>query len=275
MSCMFVARDGAQSGASSDFTVCMASRAADWLAEHAEEHAAGAAADLNQYWYSAHTIDVLLQAVKEQTTEGMLKDAARLKVAYVSTPSLFFAMDASERKGSRVLDFDRSLGEGCDDFVFYDYHHPIDLPAELQHAFSLVVIDPPYIEQDVWQKYAQTAKFLLAEGGFVIGTTVIENGKLLEAELGVTPNVFLPSIPNLPYQYATFTNFHSPALSVRNSEVAQDPDEILHASREAALDRGPGSAEAPIRGAGAAYDFEAMLEAELRRTGGGAGAPVP
>ena len=56
----------------------------------------------------------------------------------------------------------------------------------------------------------------------------------------MTPNVFLPSIPNLPYQYATFTNFHSPALSVRNPEVAQDPDEILHASREAALERAGG-----------------------------------
>eukprot|EP01052_Picozoa_sp_SAG31_P007387 SAG31_NODE_352_length_17229_cov_9.658669_12_plen_106_part_00 len=93
---------------------------------------------------------------------------------------------------------------------------------------------------------------------------------LLEGELGVAPNVFLPSIPNLPYQYATFTNFHSPALSARNPEIEQDPDEFLHAPRDTALDRGPGSAEAPIRGAGAAYDFEAMLEAELRRTAGGA-----
>ena len=160
----------------------MSSRAAEWLAQHAEEHAAGAAADLNQYWYSAHTIDALLQAVKDQTAEGMLKDTARLKVAYISTPSLFFALDASERTCSRVLDFDRTLGTGCDEYVFYDYNHPLDLPAELQRAFSLVVIDPPYIEQDVWQKYVQTAKFLLAEGGFAIGTTVIENGALLEAE---------------------------------------------------------------------------------------------
>eukprot|EP01052_Picozoa_sp_SAG31_P007388 SAG31_NODE_352_length_17229_cov_9.658669_13_plen_166_part_00 len=153
----------------------MSARAADWLAEHVEEHAAGAAADLNQYWYSAHTIEALLQAVREQTAEGRLKDSARLKVAYISTPSLFFALDASERAGSRVLDFDRSLGVGCDEFVFYDFNHPTDLPAELQRAFSLVVIDPPYIEQEVWKNYAQTARFLLAEGGSVIGTTVIEN----------------------------------------------------------------------------------------------------
>jgi hypothetical protein len=243
-------------------------RAAQWLAEHAEEHTAGAAADLNQYWYSAHTIDTLVQAVKHQTVANGRSNDARLEVAYISTPSLFFALDVSERTGSRVLDFDRSIGAGCDEFVFYDYHHPTALPAELQHAFLLVVIDPPYIEQDVWRMYAQTAKFLLAKGGFVLGTTVIENGALLEAELGVTPNIFLPSIPHLPYQYATFSNFHSPVLSERNPEVAQDPDEILHASREAALDRGPGSAEAPIRGAGASYDFEAMLEAELRRIEG-------
>ena len=168
-----------------------------------------------------------------------------------------------------MLDFDRELGSGCDEFIFYDFNKPLDLPAELQHAFAMVVIDPPYIEEACWRQYAATAKFLLAEeGGLVLGTTVIENGELLHSLLGVSPNVFLPSIPHLPYQYAAYTNFESPALSVRNDEVAHDPGEFLSAPRTATLRRGPESAEAPLQGAGSAYDFEAMLEAELRRTGG-------
>ena len=102
-----------------------------------------------------------------------------------------------------------------------------------------------------------------------ICTTVIENAALLEELLGVTPNTYLPSIPNLPYQYAVFTNFRHAALDERNLEVAHDPADFLAAPRQA-LERGGGgpqqqAAEAPIRGAGAAYDFEAMIEAELRR----------
>ena len=238
-----------------------------WLSAHAEEHAVGTTADLNQYWYSEHTIATLVQAVREQQQQAR---GTRLKTAFVSTPSLFFSLNASERHDCRVLDYDRDLGADCPEFEFYDFNRPTDLPADLQHAFAMVVIDPPYIEQDCWRKYATTAHFLLAEtGGLVIGTTVLENGELLEQLLGVTPNVFLPSIPNLPYQYAAYTNFWSPALSVRNGEVAQDPDEFLRAPRTTALDRGPGSAEAPIQGAGNAYDFEAMLEAELKRSGDG------
>ena len=242
-------------------------RAESWLRAHEEEHsAAGSNADLNQYWYSANTIATLVQAVREVPRAG-----ARLRCAFVSTPSLFFAMDPQECIDCRVLDYDRALGANYEQYVFYDFHEPTKLPAELAGAFGLVVIDPPYIEQDVWRQYSKTAKFLLAEDGFVLGTTILENATLLHELLGVRPNNYLPSIPHLPYQYATFTNYQTAALQQRNPEVDHDPQEFLNASREAALDRGPTSAEVPIRGAGASYDFEAMLEAELKRAAGGVG----
>jgi len=94
----------------------------------------------------------------------------------------------------------------------------------------------------------------------VIGTTVIENRNLLSAELGVSPHRYLPSIPNLPYQYALYTNFEAAALDCANAEVPLDPDELL--SSEAA-ERAEGAAaardtEPPVRGGGggggAAYD---------------------
>lgn len=62
-------------------------------------------------------------------------------------------------------------------------------------------------------------------------------------------------------QYAVYTNFRTAVLDERNPEVAHDPAAFFAAPREAA----PPSAEAPLRGAGHSYDFEAMLEAELRR----------
>ena len=44
---------------------------------------------------------------------------------------------------------------------------------------------------------------------------------LLRELLGVRPNVFLPSIPNLPYQYATFSSFDAPPLALRNPEARE------------------------------------------------------
>jgi hypothetical protein len=69
------------------------------------------------------------------------------------------------------------------------------------------VIDPPFIVQDVWKKYAETAELLLKPGndengvplGKVVLTTVIENADLLKEILGASPTAFQPSIPNLVY----------------------------------------------------------------------------
>jgi hypothetical protein len=71
---------------------------------------------------------------------------------------------------------------------------------------------------------------------------------------------------------AAYTNYAAPALQVRNLEVAHDPDELLSAAPPtSAAGGGSGAsvaaAEAPIRGSGpGGYDFEAMIEAELRRS---------
>ena len=113
-------------------------------------------------------------------------------------------------------------------------------------------------------QYLATAKWLLATGGHAILTTVIENAELLGAQLGVWPNHYLPSIPNLPYQYAVYTNFDAAQLAQPNPEVPHDPDTFLSAPREAAR---AAVTETPLTGKGASYDFEAMIEAELRRQG--------
>ena len=197
---------------------------ADWLTAHAEDHT-GAVGELNQYWYSAHTIGTLCDAVRECLLQQQQRPGgSKLQCAFVSTPSLYYSLPASERVGCRVFDYDTALG---DDVVFYDFNHPEAIPEELRGAFAIVVIDPPFITPETWRHYAVTAKLLLAPEGRVIGTTIIENAPLLRELLGVHPNTFLPSIPQLPYQYAAYTNYTSEVLSVRNPEVPADPAELL------------------------------------------------
>ena len=48
-----------------------------------------------------------------------------------------------------------------DDVVFYDFNQPTAIPSELHGAFALVVIDPPFITREVWEKYAEAAHLLL------------------------------------------------------------------------------------------------------------------
>lgn len=173
-------------------------------------------AEFNQYWYSARTIDAVVREV----------EAAGGAAAFMSTPSIFFSIPAERRGAHAVLDFDKASFSSDSRFVFYDYKAPSALPAEMHHTFDVVVIDPPFITAEVWALYAEAAKLLLkcdASGaviGKIIASTIAENAPLLESLLGCRPQAFLPSIPNLVYQYNFFTNFEpTAALHVKNPEI--------------------------------------------------------
>mmetsp|Transcript_1816 Transcript_1816/g.2904 ORF Transcript_1816/g.2904 Transcript_1816/m.2904 type:complete len:183 (+) Transcript_1816:45-593(+) len=166
--------------------------------------------DYNQYWYSPLTIDRMVEELVE------LKG----KIAFLSTPSIYFAVPQDLRDSSFCFDYDKKW-ESDRGFVFYDYKDESNVPAELLGTFDVVVVDPPFIVHEVWEKYAETIKLLLAPGGKIILTTVIENADVLHTMLGVTPTMFQPSIPNLVYQYNLFTNYPSEVFSKRNPEIPE------------------------------------------------------
>ena len=122
----------------------------------------------------------------------------------------------------------------------------------------MVVVDPPFITREVWEKYAETSNFLLkekpaynSESGMFLGTTVAENKEMIDELLEVSvlllhvscgssiltsqphtfaqihftqgkPCMFKPSIPNLVYQYNTYVNFDGCSiLSEKNSEIPE------------------------------------------------------
>ena len=158
-------------------------------------------------------------------------------------------------------------------FVKYDFHKPLDvshtrhthsqppsppadcrltpptfvhlvclscqIPAALQHTFDYVVIDPPFITDDVWQLYAQTAHLLLtapthSDGPVprILLSTIPENLPLLSSLLSVHLCRFRPSIPHLPYQYSFFTNYDSERLSALNAEIDDDEWSEQHTARK-------------------------------------------
>lgn len=39
-------------------------------------------------------------------------------------------------------------------FIFYDFNKPLELNEELKNKFDILLIDPPFITEEVWSKYA-------------------------------------------------------------------------------------------------------------------------
>ncbi|KAL7482434.1 hypothetical protein ACHAW6_008109 [Cyclotella cf. meneghiniana] len=170
--------------------------------------------DLNQYWYSKMTIDTLCDAVRES---ALISGGNR--VAFLSTPSLFFSLSREERESCALFDFDTSWGT-CSGYYHYDYNDPENIQESCRGQFDLVVIDPPFISQCVWKQYAITTKLLLkGNASHVMTTTVDENAVLMAALFDCKPTLFRPSIPHLVYQYSVFVNFPSSALAQKNPEL--------------------------------------------------------
>lgn len=83
-------------------------------------------------------------------------------------------------------------------FVFFDFNSPDALREDLRKSFDMIVVDPPFITEEVWRKYAIASKLLLKPGidestglhlGKVILTTIYENKDLLKELLGAEPTV--------------------------------------------------------------------------------------
>lgn len=185
-------------------------------------------ADYNQYWYSAYTIEKIVEDLLLQHANAVSSGKPGLCIAFLSTPSIYFSLPEEARATCYCFDFDKKWSSDRG-FVFYDFNNPEAVPESLLGACDMVVVDPPFITRDVWEKYATTSKLLLKKGtsesgepcGKVILTTVFENADMLNELLGAKPTAFLPSIPHLVYQYNLYTNYPSPVFSKPNPEIPE------------------------------------------------------
>ena len=68
------------------------------------------------------------------------------------------------RAKSALLDVDKQWNKEPN-FVQYDFSRPEDIPSNIQNSFDCVVIDPPFITEEVWTLYAAAARLLLKPDG--------------------------------------------------------------------------------------------------------------
>lgn len=45
----------------------------------------------------------------------------------------------------QLLEYDKRFEQYGSEFTFYDYNQPEELPLEMNHAYNIVVADPPYL----------------------------------------------------------------------------------------------------------------------------------
>ncbi|KAL0479924.1 N(6)-adenine-specific DNA methyltransferase [Acrasis kona] len=182
---------------------------------------------LNQYWYSTKTIDTIILEVEDHISKRSSKNLP-WRIAFVSTPSIYFSIAEAQRSQCNVFDIDEKWKKDSG-FVSYNFNEPTNISDDMKNKFTMVIIDPPFITKEVWQKYTETAHFLLcnpdneaddsSKSNCIIASTIAENQQMMEEFLNVHPVKFKPSIPNLVYQYNLYCNYQSEVLSQINPEV--------------------------------------------------------
>ncbi|KAL9642767.1 hypothetical protein ABK040_009842 [Willaertia magna] len=169
--------------------------------------------NFNQYWYSSHTIDVIVKVIEDH-----LKEEPNNRVAFLSTPSLYFSL-SSPNPNANLFEFDTKWSKDKG-FVLFDFNQPECFDENLSHQFTMVVVDPPFITREVWEKYAKAIlKLRKDENTKIICSTIAENADMMKELLNLTSTVFQPSIPHLVYQYNLYTNFHNSLFNEINSEL--------------------------------------------------------
>ncbi|OCK84920.1 N-6 adenine-specific DNA methyltransferas-like protein 2 [Lepidopterella palustris CBS 459.81] len=113
----------------------------------------------SQFWYNDETAI----ALGEQLLEGATDETC---IAVVSAPSVFIQVKnliASGRYECRpqvtLLEYDERFSV-FKEFVFYDFQHPIRLPAEMKGKFDRIICDPPFLSPDCQTKAALTVRWL-------------------------------------------------------------------------------------------------------------------
>ena len=66
----------------------------------------------------------------------------------------------SDTCDAKCLEFDKRFMIYGEDFQFYDYKEPLNLPLEWKECFDIVIADPPFLSEECLCKTAVTAKFL-------------------------------------------------------------------------------------------------------------------
>eukprot|EP00919_Chromeraceae_sp_WS-2016_P031212 GHVR01073762.1.p1 GENE.GHVR01073762.1~~GHVR01073762.1.p1 ORF type:complete len:205 (+),score=35.27 GHVR01073762.1:123-737(+) len=185
--------------------------------------------DLNQYWYSTHTLSTIVDEIT-----NLYNEENKIRIAFLSTPSVYYSCPKYIQFNSKLFDIDTQWWDDPN-FQYFDYNHPDNIPSCHKGKFNVCIIDPPFITEDAWSLYGQASKILMKQSDININNNNNNNinNKLILSSIPENINMLLrifesdtlhevlfkPSIPRLVYQYSFFCNYATTALSYSNKEI--------------------------------------------------------
>nr|XP_004670586.2 EEF1A lysine methyltransferase 1 isoform X1 [Jaculus jaculus]XP_045010666.1 EEF1A lysine methyltransferase 1 isoform X1 [Jaculus jaculus]XP_045010667.1 EEF1A lysine methyltransferase 1 isoform X1 [Jaculus jaculus] len=159
---------------------------------------------LSQFWYTEETALCLAQEAIAAAGKGG-------RIACVSAPSVYQKLKELHREdfSTYIFEYDRRFAMYKDEFIFYDYNNPLDLPGNIAaHSFDIVVADPPHLSEECLRKTSETIKYLTR--GKVLLCTGAIMGEVAAQLLGVKVCKFIPEhARNLANEFCCYVNYDS------------------------------------------------------------------
>ncbi|KAL4838576.1 hypothetical protein H8958_021877 [Nasalis larvatus] len=159
---------------------------------------------LSQFWYSQETALRLAQEAIAAVGEGG-------RIACVSAPSVYQKLRELCRENLTIyiFEYDKRFAVYGEEFIFYDYNNPLDLPERIAaHSFDIVIADPPYLSEECLRKTSETIKYL-TRGKILLCTGAIMEEQAAEL-LGVKMCTFVPKhTRNLANEFRCYVNYDS------------------------------------------------------------------
>ncbi|XP_075706122.1 EEF1A lysine methyltransferase 1 [Rhinoderma darwinii] len=157
---------------------------------------------LSQFWYSDETA----QSLAKEAIEASGKNG---RIACVSAPSVYQKLKGlvGDDVTVSLLEYDRRFSVYGDEFIFYDYNNPLDLPGRLQqHSFDIVLADPPYLSEECLHKTAETIHYL-TKGKILLCTGAVMEDVVTQI-LGLKMCKFIPKHNrSLANEFRCFANY--------------------------------------------------------------------
>lgn len=63
-----------------------------------------------------------------------------------------------------MFEYDKRFDVYGEQFVFYDYNEPLELPNHTTSSFDYIVLDPPFLSEECIAKVAQTIQAIAKPG---------------------------------------------------------------------------------------------------------------
>ncbi|CAA7060697.1 unnamed protein product [Microthlaspi erraticum] len=144
---------------------------------------------LSQFWYEPETAETVAEEVV--TLSSRFSGG---RIACIACPTLYVYLKKRDPSlHVQLLEYDMRFERYGDEFTFYDYNEPEDLPLQLRHCFHIIVADPPYLSKECLERVGQTISFLASpvDSLLLLLTGEVQRDRAAEL-LGVRPCVFKP-----------------------------------------------------------------------------------